>query len=131
MKTIKLILTIAGLLTSVLSHAQTFSGQYQSATTQHYKNGLHTSNTTKFKPGAISVTRESINIDTVSYVIVKHGGNVSEDEGQFSQSLVIMTTTKKGGYKALDCVLLLKPDKSISEVILKKTKATVVSYLIK
>lgn len=117
MKTTTLI--IIGLFTSVLSHAQTFTGQYVSQTTAHHKDGVHTSNTTKFKPGTISITKEAIQVDTAQYVILKHGAIANEDEGLTSESLIVANMTKKGTYKVSDCV-----------IVFKKNKSTIISYLI-
>lgn len=130
MKTLKTISLLIGLFAALAGHAQTFNGNYVSVTNNHYKEGVKTTSSTKFKPGSISVTQEQIKVDTASYVIVKHSPIEEVDEGQFIQPLIIITTTKKGTYKALDCVLLLKHDKSIAEVIFHKSKSSIVSYLI-
>jgi len=130
MKTIKAISVLIGLFSALTGHAQTFNGNYVSVTNNHYKEGVKTTSSTKFKPGSISVTQDQIKVDTSNYVIVKHGALETADEGQFVQNLIIITTTKKGTYKALDCVLLLKHDKSIAEVIFHKSKSSIVSYLI-
>lgn len=126
----KRILTLLGLFTALTGHAQVYSGKYVSITIEHWSKGVKISQTTKFKPGVVIVGKETIGIDTATYVIIKHSAIESVDEGQYIQPLILLTTTKAGKYKALDCVLLLKPDKTISEVILHKTKNSVVSYLI-
>lgn len=124
------LLLIIGLFTALTGHAQVYSGKYVSITNEHWSKGVKISLTTKFKPGTITLSAQYIKIDTTSYIIVKNGVMALVDEAQYAKPVVILTTTKKGSYKALDCVLLLKPDKSISEVIVHKTKNSVVSYLI-
>lgn len=126
----KNLLLIIGLFTALTGHAQVYSGKYASITNEHWSKGVKISQTTRFKPGVVIVGKETIRIDTTAYVIVKHGAIESADEGQYIQPLIILTTATAGKYKALDCVLLLKPDKSISEVIVHKTKNSIVSYLI-
>lgn len=130
MKIFKSILTLLGLFTALTGHAQVYSSKYVSITSEHWSKGVKISQATKFKPGVVIVGKETIRIDTTAYVIVKHGSLQLEDEHMLSQALILLTTTKTGKYKALDCVLLLKPDKSISEVIVHKTKNSVISYLI-
>lgn len=130
MKTFKSILTVIGLFAALTGHAQVYSGKYVSITNEHWYKGVKISQTTKFKPGVITISKETIRIDTAAYVIVKDGNLQLEDEHMLSQSLILLTTTKTGKYKALDCVLLLNPDKTISEVRLHKTKNTIISYLI-
>lgn len=130
MKHIKTILSLIGLFAALTGHAQTFNGNYVSVTNNHYKEGVKTTSSTKFKPGYINVTQEQIKVDTAIYVIVKHGSLEAADESQWVQNLIVITTTKRGTYKALDCVLLLKHDKSIAEVIFHKSKSSIISYLI-
>lgn len=125
----KRLLTLLGLFAALTGHAQAYGGKYVSITNEHWSKGVKTSQTTKFKPGVITISKQTIKVDTTLYVIVSHSNVIPADEGYFEQQLILIHS-KNGKYKALDCVLLLKPDKTISEVILHKTKNTVISYLI-
>lgn len=126
----KNLLTLLSLCFVLSVHGQTIKGTYKSIVTEHFKNGVHISNVTKFNPGVVNVSDENILIDSTAYTIVKTGKLETADEGYYTKSLLVATLTKKGSYKVLDCILLLKPDKSIAEVMFKKTKASNVSYVI-
>lgn len=127
----KPIITIFSLLVAFTAHAQTFNGTYKSQVTDHVKNGSKFSSVTKFKGGRCIISPNTITLDTASFTVLKHGNLEIADENYFTQSLMAVTMTKKGAYKVYDIVLLIKPDKkTITDVVLKKSKATTVSYVL-
>ena len=130
MKTIINILTIIAILILCTFRVKAQNLKYKSIVTDHFKNGAKTTSTTKFKPGLISIKGSVMLIDTETFTIIKHEAIETGDEGYFQQPVLVVTQTKKGAYKVLECVLLLNHNKTIAEVIIKKSKSSNVSYIL-
>lgn len=125
----KQILTIALLAAGLSGFAQTYNGHYKQVTTDHYKDNNKTATSTKFKSGEFIISADQIKIDDESYTIIKRDAAELEDENYFTQAMIILTKSKTGTYKAMDCIIGLKPDKkTVYYVLLKKTKSTKVGY---
>ena len=125
----KKLITILSLFIVFTGHAQTIN--YSKTITQHLdKEGQLKSQVTKFAPGQVKVDQQHLVIDDLDYTILKHEAVETADEGYFTQSLMVVCTTKTGAYKVYQCILLLKPNKSLCEVIIKKSNSTHVSYVI-
>lgn len=129
MKKIALIGSLAIILLSRKSQAQTYNGHYSRETTSHYKQADLASTTTKFKTGDLSISGEQITIDNEVYTVLKHEAPELQDEGYWAQLLTIVNKSKTGIYKVMDCVIELKPDKkTVDYVQLNKTKSTKIGY---
>lgn len=126
----KKIITLALLLVTSVTIAQTKTGTYGSIRTNHYKADSFpyiSSYNVVNKSGSLSLSETSIKIDTVLYTIVKTGKLVDEDEGMFTKPVTMIYATKKG-MKLIDCDILLSTDKKPLEVILRRSKSTDVIY---
>lgn len=132
----KLFITASMMLITAALSAQSRTGQYSQVTTDHFKDGQRTSQTRKFTTGELVVGDNLITVDVNGtkpqvYTIAHKEKEELEDEGQFSKSIILITLTKSGGLKALQAVLLMNPKHVITDVIIKRTKATRVAYSFK
>lgn len=130
MKKIITIISITLVLFSGLVKAQTYNGNYKQILTQHSKDGFKTKDVSDYRPGLIQVTTKSIIIDQTAYNVLKTDNIELADEKYYTKVLTVYSQGKTGSYKVINCVLLLNPDKTIAEVIFKKSKGTTISYII-
>lgn len=131
----KNILTITSLFIVLTAHAQT-NRTYSTVITDHLdKTGELKSKTIKYLQGTIYIDAKVLKIDEGQqkqevYTIVP-GAQAEDaaDENYTTRSLYIIKPTKTG-IKALGCVLLVNPKGRVTDIVIKKTKATRIDYVL-
>lgn len=134
------VLTVAAIIVVLLSgqaHAQTRSGHYSKVTADRWtKEGTASSSTVKYKTGSLIVAPTMLYIDTNTakpqvYEIVNRGVIDPYDYGDYIQ-LATLVYPGKSGLKAMEVVFYIGKDKkTITDVILKKSKHYDLTYTFK
>ncbi len=129
----KKLITIAALFIVFTAQAQE-NRTYTQVQTDHLDSAGHQkSRSIKYMTGSIYLSLTLIKIDEGQpkqqvYTIASTGRAEPADEGYFTRDMIIFAPTKAGGLKAYTAVLLISPKGKVTDLIIKKTKKTHVSY---
>lgn len=129
----KSIITIIALFIVFTAQAQE-KRTYNQVQTDHLDSAGHQKiRSIKYMTGSIYISTSLIKIDAGQpkqqvYTIASTGTAEPADEGYTTRDMIIFAPTKSGGPKAYTAVLLINPKGRVTDLIIKKTKKTHVSY---
>lgn len=133
-----LLTLIAALFLTFTGYAQTRTGNYTKVTADHHGTKSFASTTIKYKPGIISIGPKFISIDSTGakpqvYQIVSRSNvedlQYDDDSRHYAIEKLTLIYAGKSGLKAMEAILMLDQDKkTITDLILKKSKSQEITY---